>query len=64
MEFKFLNSRKQSVALRDSIINNLEFAMNEGVAQVQDIIEAGGSFDEFKQFVKLAQDIAVMIECS
>ena len=64
MEFKFLNSRKQSVALRDSIINNLEFAMNEGVAQVQDITEAGGSFDEFKQFVKLAQDIAVMIECS
>ena len=64
MEFKFLNSRKQSVALRDSIINNLEFAMNEGVAQVQDITEAGGSFDEFKQIVKLAQDIAVMIECS
>ena len=38
--------------------------MNEGVAQVQDITEAGGSFDESKQFVKLAQDIAVMIECS
>ena len=28
-EYKFQNSRKQSVALRDSILNNLEFAIND-----------------------------------
>ena len=108
-EFKLVNNRRQSVALKDTLLNNLEFIVNDfsrkitamviedkkkllalylskinqsesfvhhrdeihdscgfelssGEGSGQDIVDAGGSVEEFKQFVKVAKESAHMVE--